>query len=92
MADELLDQLPLTLLLALQDAMADPSEQGRERAAQRAANAGMYIHCMGAPENDRPPRIMSTPIPMEPAPEDGAEAATEVLRFDSPQSSSSSSS
>jgi hypothetical protein len=66
-----LDQLPLDVLLALQEAMADPSESGRIRAAKRAEDAGFYLQCTGAP----PPR----PIPMEEAPE-GVESLT--LRFD----------
>lgn len=69
MADDLLDSLPLPVLLALHEAMADPTEHGRERARNRALDAGFHIHCMGAPENDRPPRVLTTPIPMEPAPD-----------------------
>jgi len=59
--DTLLDDLPLEVLIAMQEAMADPSESGRERAAQRAADAGFHIFCTGAPPLE--------PIPMEPAPE-----------------------
>ncbi len=71
-ADEtVLDDLPLDVLLALQEAMADPSETGRLRAAKRAEDAGFYLHCAGVP-----PR---KPIPMEEAPE-GVESLT--LRFD----------
>lgn len=67
--EDFLDSLPLPVLLALHEAMADPTEVGRERARSRALDAGFYIHCMGAPENDRPPRVLTTPIPMEPAPD-----------------------
>jgi len=69
--DALLDDLPLDVLLAMQEAMADPSESGRERAAQRAADAGFYLHCTSAPP--------LKPIPMEEAP-DSVEALN--LRFD----------
>ncbi|MCA9569039.1 MAG: hypothetical protein KC656_14415 [Myxococcales bacterium] len=70
MAD-LLDDLPLDVLLALRDAVADPSEEGRLRAARRAEDAGFYICCTGGPA--------SGPIEMEPAPE-GVEGFD--LRFD----------
>jgi len=69
--DNFLHRLPLEVLLAMQEALADPSESGRERAAQRAAEAGFYLHCTGAPPLE--------PIPMEEAPE-RVEALT--LRFD----------
>lgn len=69
--ESVLDDLPLDVLLALQEAVADPSETGRLRAAKRAEDAGFYIHCTGVP-----PR---RPIPMEEAPE-GVESLT--LRFD----------
>jgi len=67
----ILDALPLDVLLALQEAVADPSETGRLRAAKRAEDAGFYLHCASAPPLD--------PIPMEAAPE-GVESL--VLRFD----------
>ena len=70
MAD-ILDALPLDVLLAMQEAMADPSESGRERAAQRARDAGFYMICTSAPT--------PSPIPMAEAPE-GVESLT--LRFD----------
>jgi hypothetical protein len=38
-----LDDLPLDVLLALQDAMTDPTESGAERARQRAAGAGFHV-------------------------------------------------
>jgi len=66
-----LDQLPLDVLIALQEAMADPSEAGRVRAAQRAEDAGFYIQCTASPPQH--------PIPMDEAPE-GVESL--VLRFD----------
>lgn len=70
MTQELLDDLPLDVLLALRDAVADPSEEGRARAKKRAADAGFYLRCSGAPE--------TRPIEMEPAPE-GVEGL--ALRF-----------
>jgi hypothetical protein len=66
-----LDQLPLEVLLAMQEALADPSESGQERAAARAADAGFYLHCTSVPPKK--------PIPMEEAPA-GVEALS--LRFD----------
>ncbi len=66
-----LDRLPLDVLIALQEAMADPSEAGRVRAAQRAEDAGFYLQCTGVPPHN--------PIPMDEAP-DGVESL--VLRFD----------
>ena len=71
MTDNPLDALPLDLLLALQEAIADPSESGQERAAARAADAGIYMLCTSVP-----PRA---PIPMEEAPESVEGLA---LRFD----------
>lgn len=38
-----LDDLPLDVLLALQDAITDPSEAGAERARLRAAGAGFHV-------------------------------------------------
>jgi hypothetical protein len=66
-----LDALPLELLIALQTAMADPSELGRQRAERRARDAGIHIACVGS----------GPPLAMEPAPEGGLEAAVE-LRFE----------
>ena len=70
---DVLDSLPLEVLLALQEAAADPSEKGRERARLRAADAGFHLECA------RVPQQLAEPIPMEEAPE-GVEALT--LRFD----------
>ncbi|MEZ4323012.1 MAG: hypothetical protein R3F61_36435 [Myxococcota bacterium] len=68
-----LDRLPLDVLLALRDAIADPTEQGRSRAAQRASEAGFYLECLNeASEEPEPPVIADVirePIAMEPAPE-----------------------
>ncbi|MCB9676877.1 MAG: hypothetical protein H6737_17310 [Alphaproteobacteria bacterium] len=72
MAGDPLDQLPLDVLLALRDAIADPSDQGRERAQQRAANAGFYLECLNEQSNaeaEGPPVKLAEPIAMEPAPE-----------------------
>ncbi len=74
-----LDDLPLDILLALRDAVADPTEQGRQRAAQRAADAGFYLECLNPPEPsgsvDSPATVVTEPIAMEPAPAD-AQAIT----------------
>jgi len=68
-SDDLLDQVPLELLMALRDAVADPSEEGRKRAAERAKGAGVYLHCAKSIERDpSPPRVLREPIPMVPAP------------------------
>jgi hypothetical protein len=69
--EALLDALPLELLLALQEAMADPSESGRERAALRALDRGFHLQCTSA--------APAHPLPMEEAPEGVAVDAT--LRF-----------
>lgn len=74
MADEPLDALPLDVLLALTEALADPSARGRKRAEARAADAGVSLVCTGAPPDE--------PIPMQEAPE-GIEAV--VLTFGPPQ-------
>jgi hypothetical protein len=81
-SDDVLDALPLEVLMALQELLADPSEEGRERAALRARDAGWHLSLApGAPATppELPPRIDLEPIPMEPAP-DGVESL--VLRFD----------
>jgi len=57
-----LDDLPLDVLLALQEALADPSETGQFRARLRAAEAGFHIECIATPQ--------PAPIPMEEAPDD----------------------
>lgn len=77
MADDLpdlLDSLPLSVLLALQEAATDPSETGRERAALRAADAGFYLHCAKAEVGSPLKRVLTEPIPMDPAPEQYDEA------------------
>ena len=70
-----LDQLPLEVLLAMQEAMADPSVEGQERARLRAKDAGFHIHC----DRNLAESNGSKPIPMDEAPE-GVESL--VLRFD----------
>ena len=67
-----LDQLPLDLLLALQEVMIAPDQEARERARQRAADAGFYLVAMGGKRLDR------QPIEMEEAP---AEVDAVHLRF-----------
>jgi hypothetical protein len=78
-----LDGLPLDVLLALQEAVADPSDQGRARAAKRAENAGFHIRLLPGspmpPAAAYPPRFDPEPIPMEEA-EEGVESLW--LRFD----------
>ncbi len=75
MPPTVLDHLPLEVLLAMQEAVADPTVEGQERARLRAKDAGFYLHCeRGLEEGDA-----SQPIPMDEAPE-GVESL--VLRFD----------
>lgn len=69
MSDDPLNDLPLELLMALRDAIGDPSDEGRKRAAKRAADAGFYLQCTADKRSS---------IEMEPAP-DGVEALH--LRF-----------
>jgi hypothetical protein len=68
-----LDALPLEVLLAMQEALGDPTTTGQERASQRAADAGFYLQCTSAPSPQ--------PIPMPPA-VDGIIAL--ALSFDGP--------
>ena len=89
MADDLLDQVPLSVLLALQEAATDPSETGRQRAALRAADAGFYLECAGT-EGSRT-HVITEPIPMEPAPERCDDAVELTFGQPGDQSSSSSS-
>lgn len=56
-----LDTLPLDLLLALQDAVADPTADGQERARLAARHAGFYIHCLCRPDG---PEAVDDPLPM----------------------------
>ena len=74
-AADALDTMPLELLLALQEAMADPSESGQARARMRARNVGIHIHCLGSPDDgaialDEPPAGLEEAIVLsfEPAP------------------------
>lgn len=60
---DLLDRLPLPILLALQEAAMSPGEEGAERARRRAADAGYYLVKF---EGARQPE----PLMMEEAPED----------------------
>ncbi len=59
-----LDRLPLEVLLALQELMAAPDEEGKERARQRASDAGYYLVAMAGK------RVDTEPIAMEEAPAD----------------------
>jgi hypothetical protein len=68
-----LDELPLEVLLALHEALADPASASKVRAAKRAADLGFHV------EVSPPPRYDPEPIPMEEAAE-GVESLT--LRFD----------
>lgn len=54
-----LDGIPLDLLMALRDALGDPSEEGRTRAARRAADAGFHLQCT----HDGRPIIEMDPAP-----------------------------
>ncbi len=71
-----LDVLPLDLLLALQEAMADPTADGQERARLAAAEAGIYIHCMRRPDGSEG---VDDPIPMPSG--DGEQEVTAHLTF-----------
>lgn len=70
MNDHLLDHLPLEILIALQEALADPTADGQERARLRALDSGMYIHCIRRPDGEEG---ANDPLPMEAA-EDGVDA------------------
>jgi len=67
MNDHLLDHLPLEMLMAFQEAMADPTADGQERARLRALNSGLYIHCLRRPDGDEGP---NDPLPMAAAEDD----------------------
>ena len=60
-SDELLDTLPLELLLALQEAMADPTADGQERARLAAREAGHWILCLSRPDGSEG---VDDPLPM----------------------------
>ena len=47
-----LDDLPLDVLLALQQAMTDATAEGVERARLRAADAGFWLQCDNPPAKD----------------------------------------
>lgn len=53
-----LDHLPLEVLLALQELMVSPDEEARERARQRASDAGYYLVAMAGRRVDREPLEM----------------------------------
>ena len=72
MSDQLLDLLPLDILLALQEAVADPTADGQERAFQRAKDAGFHIHCVCRPDGSEG---VGDPIPM-PAASDDSDSIT----------------
>lgn len=77
--DQLLDLLPLDMLLALQEALADPTADGQERARLRARDAGFYIHCTMRPDGDE---TVHCPLPMPSG--DDEEEPTERLVFGVP--------
>ena len=60
-SDKLLDHLPLDLLLALQEAVADPTADGQERARVNAKKAGHLVHCLCRPDG---PEGVHDPLPM----------------------------
>ena len=74
-----LDALPLDVLLALQEALTDPTRAGAERARLRAAGAGFHLKCANpedpdgrivlarVPEEAPPPTPMPEASPGEPA-------------------------
>jgi hypothetical protein len=64
MSDHVLDYLPLNMLIALQEAMADPTADGQERARLRAIESGIHIHCINRPDG---PEGRYDPLPMPPA-------------------------
>ena len=75
-ADQLLDTLPLDLLIALHTAVADPTADGQERARASAREAGIWIHCLSRPDGCEG---VNDPLPM-PSGEDEDEV-TAHLRF-----------
>jgi hypothetical protein len=64
-----LDDLPLNVLLALQDAMGDPTSAGLARAQQRAADAGFSLECENPPVNDKAKGDEPCPAPGRTAPQ-----------------------
>lgn len=64
-----LDDLPLDVLLALQDALTDPSEAGAERARLRAAGAGFHVELGNAVGEDGQVVLGKAPVPPVPQPE-----------------------
>lgn len=68
-----LDDLPLDVLLALQEAMTDPTTEGLERARLRAAGAGYWLQCDNPPEGGGPRRVRAIPAPEAPVDHGGEE-------------------
>ncbi len=75
-----LDQLPVEVLLSLQEAMCDPSAEGIERARLRAADAGFHLK-LGDSGVTLEPLRDAPPIAAPEAPED-AETDVIFLHFD----------
>ncbi len=78
-ADQLLDALPLDLLIALHTAVGDPTADGQERARLSAHEAGFWILCLSRPDGCEG---VHDPLPM-PSGEDEADV-TAHLRFAQP--------
>ena len=75
LADRLLDTLPLDLLLALQEAVADPTADGQERARLHAKEAGHLLHCTMRPDGNEG---VNDPLPM-PSGDDQAEVTAHLV-------------
>ncbi len=58
-----LDHLPLEVLLALQEMMVAPDEEAKERARQRASDAGFYLVAMAGHRTDLEPLEMAEAPP-----------------------------
>ena len=84
-----LDALPLDVLLALQEALTDPTRAGAERAKLRAAGAGFHLKCANPEDPDGRivlARVPEAPQPPTPMPEASPDAAAIELHFDRPRS------
>ena len=64
-----LDELPLDVLLALQDALTDPSEEGAKRARKRAAGVGFHVELGNEIDGEGRVVLGQTPVPPVPQPE-----------------------
>ncbi len=80
-----LDAIPLDVLLALQEAMTDPTRAGAERARLRAADAGFHVQCLNPADPEGRIVLAHPPTEPEPMPEAAPDTIGVELRLDAPR-------